>query len=406
MNICFLIHSFSTLAGTESYVYHMSIALAKLGHQVHIISMTGKDRSIFLVQEYKIIFHNINLKANPLTRLFRLERFLPLFIWRYGKSITMVLRNIIENQAIDIIEATDWGLDAWDYMSERQVPVCVRLHGYPGFKDEYDKNTLKTWPKKYIYWRMQRNQILSADVVTGVSKSYNNFVRMAWNIKEKDIQIIPIAIDLNLFHPGVVPRRNQFVLFVGRLEKSKGIETLSDSISMILTYAPDIKFYFAGEDHKCDDNRQTWSQYLINKHGVNKIIYLGVIQPAELIKYYQTAILCVVPSLYEPGGTVVFEAMACGCPVIASGVGGLEEVIRDRQTGLLVPPGDALALASGLTELLQNRPLRQNISQNALRLIRKYFDINIIARQTADVYVDAINTFNHKRKTNNQKNIQ
>jgi glycosyltransferase involved in cell wall biosynthesis len=398
MNICYLIRSFSTQAGTESYIYHMSIALAKLGHHVHIVSLTGKERAIFIEQENKIFFHHVHFTVNPLTRFFRLERILPFFVWRYGKSVTKVLSDLIEDQAIDIIEATDWGMDAWHYLSERQVPVCVRLHGYPGFKDEFDKKKLKTWPKKYIDWSIQRKHIMSADLVTGVSKSYTDFVRKAWEIRKKDITIIPIAINQNIFHPDEILRENKSILFVGRLEKSKGIETLDHSISMILEIIPEALFYFAGEDRKRDNNQQTWSQYLISKYGKNTIVYLGSIQTTELIRYYQTSTICVVPSLYEPGGTVAFEAMACGCPVIASRVGGLEEVIQDRQTGLLVTPGDASALAGGLTELLQNSQLRQIISQNALESVRKNFDINIIAQQTADAYVGAIKTFNDKRK--------
>lgn len=401
MNICYLIRSFSTRAGTESYVYHTSIAMAKLGHRVHIVSLTGKGRRVFKEQENKIFFHQVKLATNPLTRFFRLERVFPLFVWRYGKSITKVLRPIIQNRAIDIIEATDWGVDAWNYLHERQVPVCVRLHGYPGFKDEFDKKTLKTWPKKYIEWSMQRKHILSADLVTGVSKSYIDLVRMAWKIREKDIQIIPIAVDPNIFHPSDVFRENKSILFVGRLEKSKGIEILGHSIPMILKIIPEAVFYFAGEDHKRNNNKQTWSQYLISTYGKRNIVYLGSMQTEELRRYYQTSTICVVPSLYEPGGTVAFEAMACGCPVIASRVGGLEEVIQDRQTGLLVPPGDASALAGSLRELLQNEQLRQKIALNALGSVRKNFDINIIAQQTVDAYAGAIKLFAEKQKSKN-----
>src|ERR1019366_7993067 len=176
MNFCYLIRSFSTQAGTESYVCHTAIALAKQGHRVHVVSLTGQERALFKDSNDKIVFHQIDLKINVLVRLLRLERFFPLFVILYGKAITRVLSALIENQAIDIIEATDWGMDAWAYLPERRVPVCVRLHGYPGFKAEFDRNTLKAWPKNYINWMIQRNHILSADLVTGVSKGYVDFV--------------------------------------------------------------------------------------------------------------------------------------------------------------------------------------------------------------------------------------
>lgn len=151
MNICYLIHSFSDQAGTESYVYNMSIALAKLGHHVHIVSLTGKGQRDFKGLEDKIFIHQFGLKGASFRGFLRLESIFPLLRWRYGRLIKRILPVIIKNQAIDIIEATDWGVDAWDYLPKRQVPVCVRLHGYPGFKDEFDRGILKKMaPKLYL----------------------------------------------------------------------------------------------------------------------------------------------------------------------------------------------------------------------------------------------------------------
>ena len=397
MNICYLIHLFSTQAGTESYVYNMSIALAKLGHNVHIVSLTGKGLWDFKGLEDKIFVHQFGLKAASFRGSRRLESIFPLFTWRYGRLIKRILPALIKNQAIDIIEATDWGADAWNYLPQRQVPVCVRLHGYPGFKVEFDKGILKKWPKNYIYWTILRKHILSADLVTGVSKSYTDFVRKAWEIKEKDVQIIPIAVNLNVFHPNDISREDQSILFAGRLEKSKGIEILAQAIPLILKKLPKARFYFAGADYKYDGSQQTWSQYLIKDFGKEHIVYLGSLPTQELIRYYQTSTICVMPSLYEPGATVAFEAMACGCPVIASKVGALEELIKDRQTGLLTPPGDAAALADGLIELLQKDQLRREISQKALESIHKYFDLNKIAQQTVDAYTKTIKVFKTKK---------
>jgi glycogen synthase len=399
MNICYLIHSFGTQAGTESYVYNMSIALAKLGHTVHIISLTGKDQRDFKGLEDKIFVHQFGLKGASFRGSWRLESIFPLFTWRYGRLIKRILPAIVKDQALDIIEATDWGIDAWDYLPKRQVPVCVRLHGYPGFKDDFDRGTLKKGPKNYFLWPLFRRHILGADLVTGVSKSYADFVRKAWEIKEKDIPIIPIAVNLNVFRPKDISREDRLILFAGRLEKSKGIGILAQAIPLVLKKMPKVRFYFAGEDSKYNDGQQTWSQYLIKNFGKEHIVYLGSLSTHELVRYYQTSTICVMPSLYEPGATVAFEAMACGCPVIASRVGGLEEIIKDRQTGLLAPPGDATALADGLIELLQNNRLRQEISQKALESIRRYFDIDIIAQQTVDAYTNTIKNFKSKNLT-------
>lgn len=393
MNICYLIRSFSTLAGTESYVYNMSMALARLGHNVHIVSLTGKGRRSFKGLEGKIFTHHLDFKQEPFRGSRLLERVAPLFVWRYGNLINNILPDLINTHAIDIIEATDWGIDAWAYLSKRKVPVCVRLHGYPGFKDDFDRGILNKWPKNYFLWSLFRNHLLGADLVTSVSNSYTDFARNAWELKTKDVKLIPISVNFNIYHPVDISRENQAILFVGRLEKSKGIEVLAQAIPLVLKELPRARFYLAGQDCRRRASRQTWSQYLTEVFGEERIIYLGSIPTQELVRYYQHATICVVPSLYEPGGTVAFEAMACGCPVIASKAGGLVEIIKDRQTGLLIQPAASQALADASIELLRQTLLRHTLSQNALESMRAGYDINNIARQTLDVYGQAIGCF-------------
>jgi len=397
MNICYLIRSFSTRGGTENYVYNMSMALAGLGHNVHIVSNTGKGQWDFKNLEDKIHVHQFVLREQAFRGSWRLEKILPLYTWRYMHMARKMLSALTKKYAIDIIEATDWGMDAWGYLPRRKVPVCVRLHGFPAFKENFDRGILKKGLKNYFLWVLFRGHILGADLVTGVSESYAGFVRRAWEIKKKDIQIIPIGIDSNNFHPTGVTRENNAILFAGRLEKPKGIEVLAQAIPLILKEIPNVKFYFAGRDFECTDRRETWSQRLIKNFGNEQVIYLGPLPTHELIRYYQSVTVSIVPSLYEPGGTVALEAMFCGCPVIASRVGGLEEAIKERQTGLLTPAGDARALADALIELLQKPQMRQQLSQKALEYSRKHFEINEIVQQTLDAYSHAIKLFKSRK---------
>lgn len=393
MNICYLVRSFSTQAGTESHVHCMAMALTRLGHTVHIVSLTGSGRRHFEGLEAQIFVHHLDFKEDAFRGMGLLDYVIPLSVWRYGQLISRIMPDLVRRHAIDIIEATDWGLDAWAYLGRRKVPVCVRLHGYPGFKDDADRGKLKQWSRNRLLWSLFRKHLLGADLVTGVSEDYIRFARNAWELKDRDIQRIPISIDLDIFHPADTPREDQAILFVGRLEKSKGIEVLAHAFPLVLREMPHAKLYLAGQDYQYKESQQTWSQHLIDVYGKDRVVYLGSLPTQELVHYYQLASLCVVPSLYEPGGTVMFEAMACGCPVIASKVGGLGEVIKDRQTGLLIQPAESKALAGASVELLQHPLLRHHISQQALDVVRCGFDINRIAHQTLDAYRQAICNF-------------
>ena len=369
------------------------MALARLGHTVHIVSLTGRGRRHFEGLEDKIVIHHLDFTEEVFRGAWLVDRAIPLSVWRYGQLVSRIMPDLIRRHAIDIIEATDWGMDAWAYLGKRKVPVCVRLHGYPGFKDDFDRGRLKQGFKNRLLWSLFRKHLLGADLVTGVSESYIRFARNAWELKDRDIQLIPISINPDIFQPTDTPREDQAILFVGRLEESKGIEVLAHAFPLMLREVPQAKLYLAGQDYRYRDSRQTWSQHLINVFGKDRIVYLGSLPTQELVHYYQRASICVVPSLYEPGGTAMFEAMACGCPVIASKVGGLGEVIKDRQTGLLIQPAESKALAEASVELLQQPHLRDHISRHALETVRCGFDSNRIVLQTLGAYRQAIRNF-------------
>jgi len=82
-------------------------------------------------------------------------------------------------------------------------------------------------------------------------------------------------------------------------------------------------------------------------------------------KFWNSVDVAVVPSLYEPFGLVALEALACGVPVVATTAGGLKEIVEDGKSGLLVPPGDAPALARALLALLTNGSLRTKLAEDA-----------------------------------------
>jgi len=94
---------------------------------------------------------------------------------------------------------------------------------------------------------------------------------------------------------------------------------------------------------------------------------VGAMPRNQMPSFWNSLNIAVAPSLHEAFGLVALEAMACGIPVVAAAVGGLKEIVQDGESGLLVPPGDAAALAQALRALLANEPLRLRLAQGALR---------------------------------------
>ena len=127
-----------------------------------------------------------------------------------------------------------------------------------------------------------------------------------------------------------------FQAFVGRHEKSKGIEVLAEAIPQIAPQYPHVKFIFIGRDTERQESKQSYRQYLKEKLSGYNVEFIDQISHAELVKYFQESKISVFPSLYEPGGTVALESMACGCATITSNVGCFKETVNHGEDGIVV----------------------------------------------------------------------
>jgi starch synthase len=106
----------------------------------------------------------------------------------------------------------------------------------------------------------------------------------------------------------------------------------------------------------------------------------------DTIALYSGAAVAVTPSVYEPFGIVVVEAMACGAPVVASAVGGIREIVESGQSGLLVPPANPPALAQAANRVLSDRTLARKLASNARRRVEERFTWQAAARKTFELY--------------------
>ncbi len=208
---------------------------------------------------------------------------------------------------------------------------------------------------------------------------------MVWRMGADNAKIcvIPPGVDLTRFQPGdsATARArlklpdNPLVLFVGRIDPMKGIDTLLDGFMRLLridtgdlppklvliggSFVPTSRGLKPGEDLQPVVARA-------EELGIaDDIIFRGS-EPQELLpEYYAASTVCAVPSRYESFGLVAVEAMACGLPVVASRAGGLKFTVEEERSGLLVPPGDSQALAAVLARVIADRDLRASMQVGA-----------------------------------------
>jgi D-inositol-3-phosphate glycosyltransferase len=220
------------------------------------------------------------------------------------------------------------------------------------------------------------------------------------------ISVVPCGVDLNLFRPtpsdearrvlGLPPDRC-VILFVGRIEPLKGIDTLLRAIALIVPDMPcwrdELSVIIIGGApgagiEKVDAELDRLHQLRAELGIEDLVTFLGAKDQDMLGYYYSAAEVVVVPSHYESFGMVALEAMACGTPVVASRVGGLAFSVQDGQTGFHVPEGDAEALAARVRLLLTDQELRREMGRKAARWARRY-GWPMIADQIIDLYDQA-----------------
>jgi glycosyltransferase involved in cell wall biosynthesis len=155
------------------------------------------------------------------------------------------------------------------------------------------------------------------------------------------------------------------ILYVGRLERTKGIDFLIRAMKLL--------------DRECHLDiigvgrmRKKLEQLAHNLQLSNRVRFLGWIPNVELREYYKKAQVFVLPSVWpEPLGIVILEAMANSVPVVASGVGGIKEMVKEGETGFLVKPKDVRELAHKIKNLLDNSELRKKFGENGKRFVQE-----------------------------------
>ncbi len=174
------------------------------------------------------------------------------------------------------------------------------------------------------------------------------------------IAVIPNGIDVGEF-AGIDTDRpssgTATALYVGRIyPRQKGLETLLRALALL--HPDELRLRIVGEDWDGADTLRALGRKLGLLHRVE---FVGRVPRDALIREYARADLLVLPSLFEPFGIVLLEAMAAGLPVVASRVGGIPDVVEDDETGLLVDPSDPEALAGALRALASNPARRRTM---------------------------------------------
>jgi rhamnosyl/mannosyltransferase len=213
--------------------------------------------------------------------------------------------------------------------------------------------------------------------------------------------VIPYGIDLNDFAPTPEVRQaaaeirtryapKPLLLFVGRLRHYKGLNVLIDAMPQI-----DAHLLVIGEGMM----EAEWRAQSARLGMDERITFLGDLSDAEKLKMLYAADLFVLPSTNhaEAFGIVLIEAMACGLPLVSTELGtGTSFVNQHQETGLVVPPNDAAAMAAAINQLLNDEPMRRRMANAALARAKSEFNVETMTARMTALYEDVLSKKPHK----------
>lgn len=366
----------ATLGGRETggmnvYVRELSRHLSELGIAVDVY--TRRQGPCYpTVVEFAEQARVIHLSAGPAAPYSKHR------VWDHLPEFVDGMQDFINENALeyDVLHSHYW-LSGWVAMQFRlalDLPIVHMSHtlGYP--KNAAAQLPWEQEPNRRL--QVEREVLQGSDALVAESPASKQHMVWHYDVDPASVAVIPCGVDTARFQPQdkrraraalSLPPTAPILLSVGRLQPSKGIDTLLQAAADIRRDYRDVCVLVVGGGLDDQDERETAElnrlQTLGRRLGLSNVHYVKAQPQEKLAQYYAAADVFVMPSHYESFGMVALEAMACGTPVVASKVGGLASTIVHGDSGLLVPPGDWRAFAQAVSRLLASPQLQSAMRQ-------------------------------------------
>ncbi|MGB9844829.1 glycosyltransferase family 4 protein [Methanothermobacter tenebrarum] len=362
--------------GAEFYMYQIAKKLSK-EHEITILCTT-KDLSnppnIDSDFNIGVLGHHFKISTTPI-------------------SLT-ALRDMVS-----FIKKNDFDLCNINYylpyfpdMAALACKICKLPSVLTWHNDIYGTGLLRIMSTLYNYTLNKITLNIVDKIVTPSPYCYRESPILT-RFKEKVVWVPP-GVDLEKYKktPNIpihekygIPPDYKIILFVGVMDKStthKGVKTLIEAFKRL--NFDKTCLIMVGKGNMIPQYRK----YCQKLNIANKVIFTGFIKEEILINLYRNSELLVLPSttIQEGFGMVLIEANACGKPVIGSKIGGIKYVIRDGETGLLVPPGDPNALANAMERLLEDERLAKKMGSKGRKMVQKNYTWDRVAKITEKVF--------------------
>ncbi|MDH5266596.1 MAG: glycosyltransferase family 4 protein [Candidatus Bathyarchaeota archaeon] len=323
----------------------------------------------------------------------------PLDNWFFNKTISR-MSDAFKADVYEAHTVSGYGFLKATRKRSATKPFIQTIHGV--LADEYiqsSKSIFSTPRTKLSHFfmrylsKIEKESAKDATLIVTVSKYSSKKIVQLYNVDETKIRIVPNGVDLQNFKPvegcekvkhKIEANNKQCVLFVGRLVPRKGLHFLIEAAKHVVKERKETKFVVVG-DGPLKKHLISYSK----KQGVSdNFVFLGEVHEVLLPRIYNCADVFALPSIQEGQGIALLEAQATAKPVVAFNVSGINEIVLDKETGLLVKP-DSYELANSILDLLSNRSLREKMGRCGRKFVSENFTWDICAQRMLQVYCEA-----------------
>jgi glycosyltransferase involved in cell wall biosynthesis len=360
MRVAYLFPHFTYPGGATNYVINSSKCLVKSGIDVTIITQRISD--IAIPDGVKCIQIGGDLPKS-------------IKYWLMYPQIFNKIKRILDNEDFDILFPQVFPSNYWAFLykkfktSQKIVWYC---HEPNAFVHNYQ--FIRSLPHPIKELALFSNPIIrpidiilskNCDKILTNSNFTKNNIKQILNLES---EVVYTGLFFDKYPPIQLPESN-YILFVGRIMKSKNLNILLKVFSAILNDGNNVNLIILGEG----EEKENIEKIILREGMETNVKLIGRVDDQQLIEYYSRAICVVYPSINEPFGLVPIEAQACHVPVIAFKSGGVIETVIDNKTGILVDPYDEKGLKNAIEKLLNDKKYRIIYGNNGYsEVISKY----------------------------------
>jgi len=356
------------------YVCELACELGQCGHYVDIYTRVhdpDDQQQIRLAKNVRLI-HLKAGKIGPIPKL-ALFRYLDEFIGELEKFQKR------HNLCYDIIHSHYWlsGYVGARVQNIWKIPHVSMFHTLGKIKNL----TGVLPPEPSLRINTERQLAQSCDRIIAATLTEKEELLQYYGALPETVAVVPCGVNPDRFRPVDtaaarqkigLDMQSELVLYVGRFDPLKGLDHLLSAIKQLVSVMPRLKLAVIGGDGEHTEERQN-IHALCRRLAIEPVVaFIGSVDQQDLPFYYSAADVLAVPSHYESFGLVALESLACGTPVVATRVGAINAIIKEGQSGYIIPEASPPLIAAGIQACLSSSPKQIQTAEEIRKTVLKF----------------------------------